>query len=163
MKIYKQLFSSHKAAQILASRANNRLKAAYAEKSWQAYQHMFKMFMSFCFFLSEDVNMCNVNTILMYIEFLIFNNLSYSSILNHISGVRNQMKWFGLSDHCFDHHKVKLITRAAGKTIQRPPKVKGLFDLETLKHIIVITSKLPNPPVFSTVYLLFLVSSESPT
>ena len=102
-------------------------------------------------FISQDVMVFNVETILMYIGFLIFNNLSKDSILNHISGVRSQLKWYGLSDCLLDHHRVKLMIRAANRTIRAAPKIKGLFHLDNMKHIILSATTYPHPLVFSTV------------
>ena len=110
--------------------------------------------MMFCEFVGKDILTIDVNTSLMFIEFLAYNGLKHVSILNYISAIKSQLKWLEIPSTVFDHTKVKLMLKAVAVSIRNPPKFKGIFDISTLFQIILSCSALPHPLVFKSLYLL---------
>ena len=112
----------------LTERVNQRLDSAYKPKTWSAYKAMFCMFLSFCIFMKTDHIYPMLPTVLGFIEFLTFNGLKYASVLNYISAIKSQMKWFDLDTQVFEHSKVKLMLKAIEQTSTCIPVYKGVFD-----------------------------------
>ena len=96
-----------------------------------------------------------MNTVLMFIEFLTYSGLKQASILNYISAIKSQMKWFEIPVTVFDHLEVKLMLKAVHVTIRNPPKFKGIFDIPSLIHIINLCDLFPHLLVFKTLYFIF--------
>ena len=94
-----------------------------------------------------------LSTVLMFIEFLTYNGLRHSAILNYISAIKSQLKWFEIPDTIFDHIKVTLMLKAVNVSIRQPAKFKGIFDISSLIQITRACHLLPHPLVFSTLYL----------
>ena len=140
-------------ASALLSRVTHRLTQAYRPKTWSSYKGMFITFMAFCEFVGKSFVSIELSTVLMFIEFLTYNGLRHSSILNYISAIKSQLKWFEIPDTIFDHIKVRLMLKAVNVSIRQPPKFKGIFDISSLIQIIRAFQLLPHPLVFSTLYL----------
>ena len=109
--------------------------------------------MMFCEFVGKDILRIDLNTSLMFIEFLAYNGLKHVSILNYISAIKSQLKWLEIPSTVFDHIKVKLMLKAVAVSI-RNPKFKGIFDTSTVFQIILSCFALPHPLVFKSLYLL---------
>ena len=115
---------------------------------------MFLTFMMFCEFMGKDILRINVNTSLMFVEFLAYNGLKHVSILNYILAIKSQFKWLEIPSTVFDHTKVKLMLKVVAVSIRNPPKLKQIFDISILFQIILSCSALPHPLVFKSLYLL---------
>ena len=100
----------------LTERVIQRLDSAYKPRTWSAYKTMFCMFLSFCNFVRVDRVSPSLPTILGFIEFLTFNGVKHGSVLNYISAIKSQMKWFDMSTRVFEHSKVKLMLKAVEQT-----------------------------------------------
>ena len=74
----------------LSQMVSQRLHQAYVLKT----QSMFIVYMMFCEFMQLDSISPTLITILTFIEFLAHNGLKHSSIVNYISAVKAQFKFF---------------------------------------------------------------------
>ena len=140
-------------ASALMARVSHRLTYSYRPKTWTSYRSMFITFMAFCEFVNTDILNLKLSTILMFIEFLAYNSLKHVSILNYISAIKSQLKWFELPATIFDHDKVKHMLKAVNLSIRTPPKFKGIFDVSSLTLIIKCCDLFPHSLVFKTLYL----------
>ena len=138
----------------LTERVNQRLDSAYKPKTWSAYKAMFCMFLSFCIFMKTDHIYPRLPTVLGFIEFLTFNGLKYASVLNYISAIKSQMKWFDLDTQVLEHSKVKLMLKAIEQTSTCIPVYKGVFDVPTLTRLIQLCRQFPYHLTFQALYLL---------
>ena len=77
-----------------------------------------------------------LSTVLMFIECFAYNGLKHVSILNYISAIKSQLKWFELPATVFEHDKVKHMLKTVNFSIRNPPKFKGIFDISSLTLII---------------------------
>ena len=109
--------------------------------------------MASCEFVGKNILSIEVNTVLMFIEFLTYSGLKHALILNNISAIKSQLKWFEIPHPAFDHVKVKLMLKAVSVSIRNPPKFKGIFNISSLTEIIKLCDLLPHPLVFRTIYL----------
>ena len=142
----------------LCQMVSQRLHQAYVPKTWSSYKSMFMVYMMFCEFMQLDSVSPTLVTILTFIEFLAYNGLKHSSIVNYVSALKAQFKWFELPAQIFDHSKIKLMLKALERSIPASPKFKGLFDIQDLQNIIEATSRFEHPVLYKALYLLaFLV------
>ena len=102
----------------LMARVSHRLTYSYSPKTSTSYRSMFITFMAFCEFVNTDILSLKLSTILMFIEFLAYNGLKHVSILNYISAIKAQLKWFELPATVFEHDKVKHMLKAVNLSIR---------------------------------------------
>ena len=126
----------------------------YSHKTWLAYQRIFKLFMAFCFFIGKNFSDHEYKTVLLSIEFLVYNGLKYASIVNHISALCSYGKWLDLDMSHFNHFKVTLMLKAVANSVKHPPKFKGIFDVNMLECIISTCNVFPDAKVYKSIYLL---------
>ena len=138
----------------LTERVIQRLDSAYKPRTWSAYKAMFCMFLSFCNFMRVDHVMRTLPTVLGFLEFLTFNGLKHKPVLNYISAIKSQMKWFDMSTQVFEHSKVKLMLKAVEQTGTSIPVYRGVFDVCTLTSIIHLYAQFPHHITFQALYLL---------
>ena len=74
---------------------NLHLKEAHTNKSALTYQAIFKIFMSFAMFLNLSLPPVSEQHVLLFVQFLVCNDLSHASILNYLSALRFKFQWFG--------------------------------------------------------------------
>ena len=123
-------------------------------KTWSPYKSMFLIYMAFCDFIASDPLSPQLFTILAFLEFLSFNNLKPSSILNYISAIRSQFTWLNLDTQILFHPKIKHMLRAIEISTHSAPIHKAIFDIPTLMKIIEICPLFPSPLTFRALYLL---------
>ena len=109
----------------LQARVALRLTQAYKAKTWSTYKGMFVTFLSFCEFVNRDIVNLDIQMVLMFIEFLTYNGLKHVYILNYVSTIRSQLKWFELSTDVLDHVKIKLMLKAVAGTIRDLSQIQG--------------------------------------
>ena len=76
-----------------------------------------------------------VPTILVFIEFLAANALTYRGIVNYVSALKCMFGKYGWSTQAFESPLVKLILRGVNYTVHTTPSPKGLFSLQQIKEI----------------------------
>ena len=138
----------------LSLRVRHRFQHAYRPKTWAMYKSMFLLFLAFCEFIQITVHPVSLEVMLFFVEFLAFNNLKAPSIMNYVTAIKSQYKWFHIEIHVFDHPRFKLFMKAVNISIRSPPLQKGIFDLQTLHNIITVSNSLPFSSVFKAIYLL---------
>ena len=114
---------------------NHHLENAYRPQSRLVYQKSFRTFLAFVVFVGRLVFQILGQDILMSIQILVFNNLSYPSILNYISALKFKFQWYNLPVSCLQNSKLSLFLRSLKVNVRRLPRVKGTFDISTLNAI----------------------------
>ena len=114
---------------------NLHLKAAHTNKSARAYQAILKFFMSFAMFLNLTFPPVSEQQVLLFVQFLLYNDLSYASILNYLSALRFKFQWYGWSVQPLNSFRLSLLLKSIKNNIRRVPKLKGVFDIATLVAI----------------------------
>ena len=89
--------------------------------------------------------------ILMFVQMLAFNNLAYPSILNYISALKFKFQWYSLPTSCLHSFKLSLLLRSLKINVRCLPRVKGIFDISTLKAI---CDMAPLGQVYKLIFLL---------
>ena len=108
---------------MLALHVRQRFEHAYRPKTWTMYKNMFFLFLTFCEFIHITVHPVSLEVLLFFVEFLAFNDLKPSSIMNYVTAVKSQYKWFHIEVQIFDHPKFKLFMKAVNTSIRAKTKV----------------------------------------
>ena len=133
---------------------NFHLKAAHTNKSAHAFQATFKIFMSFAMFLNLSFPPVSEQQVLLFVQILVCNDLSSASILNYLSALHYKFQWFGWSVQPLHSFRLSLLLKSIKNNIRRLPKLKGVFDIDTLVTICQQCDSQPFGYVYKFMFLL---------
>ena len=119
----------------LMDSVNHHLESAYRLKSRLANQNCFRTFLAFLVFWVILSFTSQTMTSLKFVQMLAFNNWTYPSIFNYISALKFKFQWYNLLVSCLQSFKLSLLLRSLKVNVRRLPRVKGIFDISTLKAI----------------------------
>ena len=106
------IFTDSSLTAVLKHRATNRLKLAFADSTYRSYHAKFRIFLSFCSFAAVDIKRISPVEILTFLEFLTFNNVSFSGLANYLSAVKTSLSLHGLDVSSFTNPQIKLYNKA---------------------------------------------------
>ena len=138
----------------LMDSVNHHLENAYRPKSRLAYKNCFRTFLAFMAFVGRSMSQVSDQDILMFVQMLAFNNLAYPSILNYILALKFKFQWYSLPISCLHSFKLSLLLRSLKMNVRRLPKVKGIFDISTLKAICNACDMAALGQVYKLIFLL---------
>ena len=105
-------------------------------------------------FVGRSVLQVSDQDILMFVQMLAFNNLAFPSILNYISALKFKFQWYNLPLACLQSFKLSLLLRSLKVNVSCLPRVKGIFDISTLKTICSACDLAPLEYVYKLIFLL---------
>ena len=142
----------------LASRAAARVSTGFRQSTIKAYDSMFRVFLSFCIFAGADVFSLSPNFFLTFLEFLTFNGLSPSAILNYVSAIKTKFTIFSLDTSPLSDPRIKYFHKSL--LLNRPFKVaiKSIIDPPILISIVNQCDLMFMGTVFKAAYLLSFFS-----
>ena len=113
---------------------------------------MFMEFMGFLVAAGLFINQVNTVTLLIFMEFLLHNNLSSSNIVNYMAGIRSQFILYGLDTAPFRDERIHLFQKSL--TITRPlcPKMSYIITTDILADILLVSASLEFPITFQALY-----------
>ena len=130
----------HPVTASLAHRANHRLQQAYCKSTMSAYLQKFKIFVSFCVFSQVPLQDLSPVFILAFLEFLVFNNFTYSAVVNAISAIKSKLSSFGISTASFNDRRVIMflqITQVCDTMSQGYVfKAVYLFEIRNIRSVV---------------------------
>ena len=133
---------------------NHHLENAYRPKSRLAYKNCFRTFLAFMVFLGRSIYQVSDQDMLMFVQMLAFNNLAYPSILNYISALKFKFQWYSLPTSSLHTFKLSLLLRSLKINVRHLPRVKGIFNISTLKSICKACDMAPLGKVYKLIFLL---------
>ena len=110
-------------------------KLALADSTSRSYDSKFRIFLSFCSFAVIDISHISPVQILTFLEFLTFNNVSFSGLANHLSAVKTSLSLHGLDVSSFMDPRIKLYNKAIMRHRPFNPSIKPIIDIDTLQAI----------------------------
>ena len=131
---------------------NHNLENANRLKSRLACKNCFRTFLAFMVFVGRSVFQISDQDILMFVQMLAFNNLAFPSILNYISALKFQ--WYNFPLAYLQSFKLPLLLRSFKVNVRCLPRVKGIFDISTLKAICSACNLAPLGYVYELMCLL---------
>ena len=142
----------------LTARATSRLNQAFADSTSRSYQAKFRIFVGFCCVAAINFNTLSPLSILTFLEFLTFNNISYSGLLNYLSAVKAILSSYGVDTSAFNDQRIKLYNKAIMRHRPLNPSIKPIIDVTTLQLIIQSTDTMYMGHIFKAAILLSFFS-----
>ena len=142
----------------LSARANLRLNSAYAKSTARSYNQMFKNFLAFCVYASCNIHCVSIHVLLVFLEYLTFNSISYSGITNHLSAIKATMCNLGLDVSAFADPTIRVFTRSLLRSRPLNPHIKSIIDISMLKKIVSQCDRTYLGVVYKAAFLLSFFS-----
>ena len=137
----------------LAKTAEKRIAAGLRPRTRSSYLAGFRLFLSFIVYM----NIPRVNalqTVIVYLEFLVQNQLKAVSLRNHLSILKYYFSLFGWSTAVFHEKKVQLFVKSIQMNARLQVKVKGIFTIELLQKLVKTLVKFANAEVYKALFLV---------
>jgi hypothetical protein len=95
-----------------------------------------------------------IHTLLSFIEFLLFSNLSVPTVKNYITSVKSFFKSNSISVEVFASHHLTLASSSINKNYSPPISLKLIFSPHQFLHLIISTSQLPLHIFYKMAFIL---------
>ena len=92
--------------------------------------------------------------VLAFLEFLVFNNKSFSFIVNMVSALKAKLPALQIDTCHFQDKKVSAFVRSLRINRELRPSIKSVFSVHHLHQIVQICDSMEYGYVFKAVYLL---------
>ena len=142
----------------LATSAVHRLRQAFRPATQKTYSRMFRDFCGFLVATGLLSSQVTHVTLLVFMEFLLQNDITPSNIANYMAGLRASFVLYDMNTAPFQNHQLQCFHRAAKLQIQSFPKTKLNLDEFLLTRIITACDTLHFPFIFKPLYLLAFFS-----
>ena len=118
-----------------------------------SYTTTFKLFLAFVIYcdLSSPYHM---DTVVLYLKYLIQNNLKACSLHNHVAVLKHFFALFDWPVHVLTSRKVQLIIKSVQMNAKLEVKVKGVFTITLLRKLVRQTDRYHNGCVFKALFLV---------
>ena len=140
----------------LLSKASSRIRHALSHSTSRAYSSMFRVFVAFCVFNTMDLSSTSTQTILAFLEFLVFNGVSNTS--NYLSAIKTKFSMFGLSVLPFLDPRIKYFNRLLANSAPFKVKLKAIIDPHTLQKSTKKCDSMYMAQVYKVAFLLSFFS-----
>ena len=138
---------------VLASAAEKRIAVALRPRTRCSYLARFQLFLAFIVHMNISVA-TSLQTVLVYLEFLVQNNLKAVSLRNHLSILKYYFSLFGWSTSVFNERKVQLFVKSVQVNAKLQVKVKGVFTVELLQRLVTYVMRFTNAEVYRALFLV---------
>ena len=96
----------------------------------------------------------NVNCVLLFLEFLAINGLSFRVINNYMSALKFYFESYSWSLGVLESHLVRRMMRDIRTSVQKNPTPRGLFSLHQIRKISRLCGEFDNPMTYRVAFLL---------
>ena len=96
---------------------------------------MFRTYLGFVAFIRVLPSQVNVDIVLAFLEFLHFNNVSATQMLNHVSAIKSFSIRLSLPLDVFEHLKITTYLKAVKRTAASRIKIHNIIDIPFLYEI----------------------------
>ena len=138
----------------LSASATNRLGSALAQSTSTSYDQKFRVFLSFCCFASVSISQISIQVILSFLEFLVHNNISHSSVVNYVSAIKSSFLMLGINLPCLQDHRLKMYNKSLLRCKPLNPHLKTIMDIPMLTKIALHCNYIHMGYVFKSAFLL---------
>ena len=119
---------------------------------------MFSDYMAFLVVSGLHPGEINVQMLLAFLEYLYQNKCTVSNIANYLAAIRAFSIIYDLPTDCFKHKKIQMFIKSLKMNRPLTLKSNSVMDENMLQQIMLACQQLPNPQVFSAIYLLAFFS-----
>ena len=78
----------------------------------------------------------------MFLEFMVYNKVSHSSLCNHISAIRRKFCLFGLNTSPLEDQRIRYFNKAVARSAPLTVKFKAIIDIPVLIRIVHICDSI---------------------
>ena len=137
----------------LASRAFGRLWLGFRPATLASCQRMFGLFMAFLVVLDLSLHQISTMDILAFMEYLAESGMSPDNIVNHLTAVRSLSIIYAIDTSPFRDNRISLFIKSLKINRRFQPKLTLVVDEHHLLSMITVSQHLPNPLLFTALYL----------
>ena len=150
----------------LMQAAMKRLDQGLRPHTTMQYVRQFKVFLAFVLH-SKLESLVSVQTILLFIELLASNTLSYRVIMNYVSALKHMFKRYGWSCASFSHPLVLRLLKGVNYSVRSNLKPKGIFTFSQIREISSLCELFESSLTYRAAFLLafyglFRISNIAP-
>ena len=109
--------------------------------------------MAFCCFASISLSNLSVDSILAFLEFLTFNRISHTGLLNYVSAVKTSLSNLGLDISSFNDHRIKIYNKAIMRQAPLNPHIKAIIDIDMLLQLVLQCDRMYMGVIFKAAFL----------
>ena len=140
-------------ARSLHTSAVDRLHRAFCPATMHSYMSMFQIYIGFSSYMQWDPAHLTVQRLLVFLEFLVASDFSFTQISNYLSGIKAMAVVHGLSDFPFSHVQVKYFVRSLQISNPITVTLKKIIDIPLLRRIVHQCDQTYMGQVFKAIYL----------
>ena len=134
--------------------ATARLAQAYRPATRAHMRSAIKKFLGFSVEFNVNIQRLQQQDILSYIEYLVIQGLKYTSIITHLSLLKNSFRMYDLPVYLLESINIKLMLRACSITMDFKPPIRNVFTIQILHNIIAACRVLRQPLLYRSLFLL---------
>ena len=139
--------------QWLAGKASQRVTSGLFPHTSAAYTRGFQLFLAFTIYMGLQCSWEEV-AVLSFLEYLIQQGLSASSVPNYLSILTHFFALYGWPKAVLHARKTLLLIKAVKMHNPMKPRIKGVLSLTMLKQLMLHVVKDVSMVVFTAIYLL---------
>ena len=136
----------------LADQAHKRIEAGLRPRTSKAYTATFKIFLAFVMYMGLSPSY-NMNSIVLYLEFLAQKNFKACSLRNSISVLKHFFALFDWPISALSSRKVQLLVKSVQMNARMNVKVKGVITIDILKKLVKVVQKYYNGITYKAFFL----------
>ena len=138
----------------LLSGAIQRIKTGMRPKTLASYEASFQLFLACCVFINFDDLTC-IETVIVYLEFLVVNDLSVASIHNHLAVLHHYFALYQWPVQALSSRAVTMFCRSVKMNSKMKLKMKSIFTIPMLTHLIHYAMQEDNGPTYRAIFFAF--------
>ena len=143
----------------LMNKVNHRLHQAFRPSTSAAYDNMLRVFVAFLIFAQFSFPHVTTNQVLVFMEFLVFNNVSNLFINNYLSAIKAKFIIHDLDTACFHNPRIKYFARSLALSAPSKITLKAVIDIPLLKRIVSRCNTMYLGMIYKAAFLLSYFSA----
>ena len=119
---------------------------------------MFKDFLNFLVVTGLAITQVSSQILLCFMEFLVQNQISHINVANYMAALRASFIIYAIPTVAFTDHRLRLFLKSVKINLNFTPTIHSSITVDTLHKICQACTVLPNPEIFSALYLFSFFS-----
>ena len=129
-----------------------RIKTGMRPNTLASYEASFRLFLACCVFMNFHDVTC-IETVIVYLEFLVVNGLSAASVQNHLTVLHHYFTLYQRLVQALSARAVTMFCRSIKINSKMNLKMKGVFTIPMLTHLIHYAMQEKNGHTYRAIFL----------
>jgi hypothetical protein len=139
---------------LFAERVRVRLSQAYRPSTHSAHRTAVTALAMFCAYYDVSFPAIGIDTLLLFIKFLINSNLSVPTVKNYVTSINSFFKANSLPSEVFLSHYLTLALASLTKKYSPPTSIKLIFTPQQFMQLIISSTHLPLDVIYKMAFIL---------